>query len=53
MLQWKIWRDHVFKRQDPGIAEQIPESFGGFTYFITQNEYPESIKKDLRPGEEV
>lgn len=52
VLQWKTWRDHVFKRQDPGVQQQIPETFGGYSYFIEEKEYPPLIAKELKPGDE-
>ena len=40
VLQWKAWREHVFKRTDPGTSEQIPEIFGDFVYFIREKPFP-------------
>ena len=42
MTQWRHWKDHVFKRTDPGIVEQVPEKYGDFMYFITEKEFEKS-----------
>ena len=46
--QWQSWRNHVFKRTDPGVSEQTPESIGDFYYFIDQKPLP-AIKQNLSP----
>lgn len=34
------------------MQEQIPESFGGYTYFIKEKEYPQQIKRELKASDE-
>jgi len=34
IIQWKHWKDHVFKRTDPGLVAQVPEKYGEYMYFI-------------------
>ena len=36
ILQYKEWQDHVYKRTDPGIVDQIPEKYGQYIYFVRE-----------------
>ncbi len=39
ILQYKEWKEHVFKRTDPGLQDQIPEKYGEFIYFVRENNF--------------
>lgn len=34
------WKEHVFRRTDPGMVDQIPEKFGDYIYFVKEKELP-------------
>ena len=39
-VHWQHWKDHTFKRSDPGIVEQIPERYGDYVYFVREKQFP-------------
>lgn len=44
------WMKHVFQRQDPGDAAQVPEQVGDYFYFSRTKNLPMNVKTGQPAG---